>query len=210
MLNRLLLSVFIVTTCCVPFGVVRADWLVRGGDIDWSMSVVEGWYGGSYNQIRERLEGGASVDKDPLVREVFKAMLEDARYADAILFHIEPELGGATRLKSRKVAGSVYAAAQKIGIEEYVRMIGQSLGQGKPPGSSFNSLGQESITLGGKRAYRVEYSTRLPNNDVSRDVIFLVTRQSDYHMLYLVVDERVYRPRMNELRRMLTTLQYHD
>jgi len=70
-------------------------WTARDADDRWTFPVPDGWYGGSYYQIMDRVsaaERGGEGDT-PYV-QILRTFSRDARGLDAILFHLEMSADG--------------------------------------------------------------------------------------------------------------------
>jgi hypothetical protein len=72
-----------------------ATWTVEDANEKWTCRAPQGWYGGSYYQIKERLSL-AQQDRQgpPQVAAILRMLGEQARSMDAILLHLESSLDG--------------------------------------------------------------------------------------------------------------------
>jgi hypothetical protein len=67
-------------------------WNAEDANKKWTLPVVEGWYGGSYYQIKEAMlseESRDKTDRNALLVKILRLLSDEARGFDAILMHLE-------------------------------------------------------------------------------------------------------------------------
>jgi hypothetical protein len=68
----------------------KAGWVAEDANNKWRLRVPEGWYGGGYYQITDRVSAMEKKGEgDTLPAQILRGLSRDARDLDAILLHLE-------------------------------------------------------------------------------------------------------------------------
>ena len=188
----------------------RAEWTVEGMDVGWTMVVKEGWYGGNFEQVSQRIQRAqrAGEPPDSLFMQTFRALKEEARGLDAVLMKIEPTLEiRATFVRVRVMAPSTADAVMGVGVEEFLRVFGMTL-RSEDPSATVTRLGTRKLTIGGRFARTTQFKVAIAGQASSRIAVYAVIAPKFGHVFTLSSQESVADARISAFEGMLPSLRY--
>ncbi|HJZ76175.1 MAG TPA: hypothetical protein VKE51_30780 [Vicinamibacterales bacterium] len=206
--NRAIRLIFRVGVCVLVTVVTRdtlsAQYTVVGRKIEWRMTAVDGWVGGSYNQIDEIRK---TTNHEP-TRQLSRAMLQEAVTLDAYLVNLDVDRQHTRTLTSVSVnAAGAFTDEELIGA--WPRFAELVAGEG-PSGSTVRVLKVTPTKVGGRRAQECVLELSLPDGaKVYGAITIVLLSASRSHLFKLIADETKFVAAYRDYHTMLASVTYY-
>lgn len=196
-----------------------SNWTAVDANGRWSFPVPEGWYGGSYYQIMERVNAADQKGEGyELHIQILRALSRDARYLDAVLFQIETSADGSHGDASfLKINTNPTSSSGEDGfplISQLTTEVWNNLGI-RFMGSTSDALDvkllshREDLTIRGYTAAAANYKIIRELGHDNRYVgLVIIYRQSNAMTFYLSTPWHVKNQRKDEMWMMLQRIQF--
>jgi len=183
---------------------LSAQYIVVGRKIEWRMAAVDGWVGGSYNQIDEVRK----TTNDERARQLSRAMLQEAVKLDAYLVNLDMD-GQHTRTLTSLSVNAAGAFTDEGLIGAWPRFAELVAGEG-PSGSTVRILKVTPTKVGGRRAQECVLELSLPGGAKMYGAITIVLLSaSRSHLFKLIADETKFAAAYRDYHTMLASVTYY-
>lgn len=192
-------------------------WTAQDANDRWTFPVPDGWYGGSYYQIRDRVSAAEQRGEgDALHIRILRTLSRDARGLDAILLHLETSADGshgdATFLKVNTIpatsTGDGFPAITQLTTEMWTKYGQRLLGSTKGA-LNVQLIGhQEDIVIRGNRVATAGFKIIKGAGRDRYEGITIIYRPSGVTTFNLDAPWHVANPRFEEMWTIVRSLQF--